>query len=208
MRASEQNVVYGGGGARRDQNPDICVWKRGQSLRVSLDCFTHLTIETKPGQRIGKGIVTLQREAIEHFLCRSAKPLNDGLRFASAPGISSHATSAIGSLVYVQVLQVKLVDPGKVSSKVELVSSGPLPLVTRAVFDRWFESDKRYPGPVEKMRGLLFPGVGMSKEEKSDCLDPSVVDENKSVVSPGILALYSLMASSPRSPRADRASRK
>ena len=181
---SGQKVVYGGT-ERRERRCDACVWKRGRYLVVMLDGSMHLTFEIKPGQRLGQSIVELRREAMDQCLSHSSKSLLHCLRFSQGTGIPSHATSVLGTLVYIEVVQLKLIDPGKTTSRVQLVSSGPLPLVSQDLFDRWYYSDQRYEKHVDEMRKLLFPESGTRVDQKDD-------------VPLGFKALYALMSSSRR----------
>ena len=184
-QTSQQKTVVGGAG-RPERRCDVSVWKRGRYLVVMLDSHMQLTFEIKPGQRPDQSVVDLQGEAKDQCLSHTAKSLGHSLRFAGGAGVPSHATSVLGSLTYVEVIQLRLLDPGKPTGRVELRSSGPLPLVEQDVFDTWYQSDERrgqrHEGDLATMRGLLYPGTENGIDEQGIPL--------------GIKAIYAVMMSS------------
>eukprot|EP00978_Attheya_sp_CCMP212_P000549 scaffold1076_cov32-Attheya_sp.AAC.1 len=167
---------------RKNRFCDLSVWKRGRHLCMMLDSSIQLTVEIKPGQRTNKNPMQLFSEARDQCLSHAAKSLLSCLRFAKGAGVPSQATSVLCSLAGIEIIQLQLIDPGKMKARVEMVSTGLLPLLNQSCFDEWYASDLRgiHKDAVDKLRGSLYPQDGNDNDGTPL----------------GIRALYQLMMSS------------
>eukprot|EP00978_Attheya_sp_CCMP212_P039106 scaffold200363_cov50-Attheya_sp.AAC.2 len=95
-------------------------------------------------------------------LSHAAKSLLSCLRFARGAGVPSHATSVLCSLCGIEIIQLQLIDPGKRTARVEIVSTGLLALLNKSCFDKWYASDVRdiHEDTVQELRNNLYPQDG------------------------------------------------
>jgi hypothetical protein len=170
--------IIAGSDVRKYGSCDFTIWVRRRFLVLMLDSSIELTIEVKPGQRIDKKPNALRHEARDQCLSHMSKSLLSCLRLANGAGVPSHATSVFCTLTHIEIFQLQLIAPGTSESRLELLSSGPLPIVKKESFEKWFDCDERHAIDVGVLKEELYPD-GMDTEG----------------VPLGIKALYKLMTS-------------
>jgi len=145
---------------RKERVVDAVVSVRGaHHAKIIRDDALEVMIELKPGQRSNEGPIRLMNQQREQLMGNLGKQTGRGLHFGEGIGVPTFVTGIIAGLGHVQILQLHLLAPGTLDSKLELRATRLLPLMTEKNFEQWYKSDGNhmYGDQWEKLRCLLYP---------------------------------------------------
>ena len=141
--------------------PDITVSKNEDAnIQISASDSYPITIELKPHERASEEHKDVHGGGVQQCLSRVAKILGLFFNFGGV-GTDGHATSVVGTMAYIQVVQVKLVGTGtSEANKVQIFLSEKFPLLSKTNFQKWAKSND-----PKKKKKWNFAGAKRQEED-------------------------------------------
>ena len=165
---------------------DFGVNQPGCGLMVHPPDSIPVVLELKPITRSGESTQSITKGGEQQVVCHMAKYVSMCFNFAGA-GVDCHATCALVTLAYMQIIQLHLVETGTKSARLELKRSPCFPFFQKEICRIWLTSnhgltedgDVSSPQSVKYWMNLLYG------EDETDVNVPS-----------GFKALYKLLTAS------------
>jgi hypothetical protein len=132
--------------------PDITVSKNDAYMQVSTSDSYPITMEVKPYERAGGSHEKVFSGGVQQCLSHVAKILGLSLNFGGA-GTDGVCTSVVGTLPYIQIIQLKLVGTGTSKVSLQVFMSGKLALLPKTSFQKWVKSNDPKKKSDKKMKG-------------------------------------------------------
>ena len=178
------------------QYPDITVSKKDANMQVFTSDSYPINMVLKPNERAGEKHENVVLGGFQQCIKHAAKILTVSFNFGGV-GVDGHVTSFVGTLAYIQAVQLKLVATGTSEAKLQIFVSEKFPLLSKTNFQKWVKSNdpkKKRKSPsndetqeetkreneIERIQNQLYPDGKTYDGDEGDLPGYKVIQSEKS----------------------------